>query len=102
MDNKEKHNCQSCAHYDVCEWAIYKHECVCDTYISKHDLAKMTRDSSTIDLIKNIMNNILMKKDIDGHRPIKNTSRKDCYEALYEIQYLLRRSEQCHGGFTHE
>ena len=34
---------------------------------------------------------ILLKKEKDGQiRPIKDTSRKDVYEALYEIQELLR------------
>ena len=29
-------------------------------------------------------------------------AKEDCYKALYEIQELLRRSEQRHGGFTHD
>ena len=40
--------------------------------------------------IRSITNDILIKCDIDGYRPIKNTSKKDCYEALYKIMYLLR------------
>ena len=34
---------------------------------------------------------VLLKKEKDGQiRPIKNTSKKDVYEALYEIQQALR------------
>lgn len=34
---------------------------------------------------------ILLKEEKDGQiRPIKDTSRKDVYEALYKIQELLR------------
>ncbi len=54
------------------------------------------------EIIKNITKDILIKHDVNGYRPIKNTSKEDCYKALYEIQELLRRSEQCHGGFAHE
>lgn len=57
---------------------------------------------SNVELIKDIIKNILIKNDVDGYRPIKDTSKKDCYNALYEIQELLRRSEQCHGGLTHD
>lgn len=64
--------------------------------------ALTTHYSFMVNTIKNITKNILIKNDVDGPRPIKNTSKEDCYKALYEIQELLRRSEQRHGGFTHD
>ena len=31
------------------------------------------------------------KKNKDCYRPVKNTSRQDCYKALYEINELVGR-----------
>lgn len=43
-----------------------------------------------LDKIRSIMSMLLMKQEKDGtYKPIKNTSRKDCYKALYDIQEIL-------------
>lgn len=60
------------------------------------------QESFIIDYIKNVTKDVLIKCDVDGYRPIKNTTKEDCYEALYKIMYLMRRLESQHGGFTHE
>lgn len=41
--------------------------------------------------IKNIMQTLLLIKDerTGKIRPIKNTSKQDCYDALFEIQKML-------------
>ena len=36
MHNKEKHTCNSCIHYEICEWPIYEAEIICDDYISNN------------------------------------------------------------------
>lgn len=30
----KKHTCDSCIHYDVCEYAVYRSEIICDDYIA--------------------------------------------------------------------
>ena len=51
-----------------------------------------------IDIIKNITDDIVIKKDVNGYRPIKNTSKDSCYKALFEIIELLRNSGTNIGG----
>lgn len=40
--------------------------------------------------VRKIMSKILVKQELNGvYKPVKNTSKEDCYKALYDIQELL-------------
>lgn len=75
--------------------------------ISKPNVGVMFRGSfgvfKTIDCeqairqIYELMERILIVPDGGGkkYRPVKNTTRDDCYKTLYEIQQMLRVHTRC-------
>ena len=51
------------------------------------------KDRKEVQVLKNLIcktRNILQQILIDKNRPIKNTSKKDCYKALSELQDLYK------------
>lgn len=35
MTNKEKHICEDCIHFDICEWGVSQKAFICDSFIDK-------------------------------------------------------------------
>lgn len=57
----------------------------------------MVDDVTALDAIRCIMkNDIAIINDGIRRRPILNTSRKDCYDALYKIRSIIRDNELYH------
>ena len=56
-------------------------------------LAENEKNNILLCEIKKIMFTVLLKPENGTARPIKNTSKKECYNALYKIQELLHTRE---------
>ena len=72
-----------CSHYpEICRYSGAENASVGDDVGRK------------MHLIKRIMKNmILVPGEGNNYRPVKNTSRNDCYRALYKIQEILKTNK---------